>query len=74
MVYYTGDIHGLRIEVVMFCLQFNLTAEDTLIVLGNVGTDYGFPDEGCYYDIYTISRSTEGHRGENIVFCFNYRR
>jgi len=40
MIYYTGDIHGSYREITAFCLEHNLSEEDTLILLGDVGANY----------------------------------
>lgn len=40
MVYYTGDIHGQKYEIVRFCKRFKLTKEDTIVILGDVGANY----------------------------------
>ena len=48
MVYYTGDLHGNPREVIDFCERQKLTEQDTLILLGDVGANYGLDkrDEG----------------------------
>jgi 3-oxoacid CoA-transferase subunit A len=38
--YITGDTHGDFRKVVRFCKQHNLTADDTVIVLGDAGINY----------------------------------
>ena len=40
MIYYTGDIHGDPREIVAFCNGKELTEQDTLILLGDVGANY----------------------------------
>ena len=40
MVYFTGDTHGSAFEVVRFCKRFNLTADDTIVILGDVGANF----------------------------------
>jgi len=40
MVYYTGDIHGSKYEVTRFCRRMNLTREDIIVLLGDVGANY----------------------------------
>lgn len=40
MIYYTGDIHGQKYEIVRFCKRFNLTREDTVVILGDVAANY----------------------------------
>lgn len=40
MIYYTGDIHGAPREIVAFCNGKELTEQDTLILLGDVGANY----------------------------------
>ena len=37
MVYYMGDIHGNPLPAVFACRQMNMTHEDTLVLLGDVG-------------------------------------
>ena len=44
MIYYTGDIHGSKLEIVTFCMRFQPTKDDTIIILGDVGANY-FGDE-----------------------------
>ena len=40
MIYYTGDIHGDKREIVRFAKRMNLTAEDVIVILGDVGANY----------------------------------
>ena len=40
MVYFTGDTHGSAFEVVRFCKRFKLTADDTIVILGDVGANF----------------------------------
>ena len=40
MIYYTGDIHGSTPEIVTFCARFQLTKDDTIVILGDVGANY----------------------------------
>ena len=40
MIYYTGDPHGSKQEITRFCNRLRLTSEDTVVVLGDVGTNY----------------------------------
>lgn len=40
MFYITGDIHGNPYEIEELCQKHNLTAEDTVIILGDVGANY----------------------------------
>lgn len=40
MIYYTGDIHGSSFEIVRFCQRMQLTAEDTIVLLGDVGANF----------------------------------
>lgn len=40
MVYYMGDIHGNPLPAVFACRQMNMTHEDTLVLLGDVGANY----------------------------------
>lgn len=47
MVYLTGDIHADPTPIEKFCKRMNLTAEDIIIILGDVGANYfcDFRDE-----------------------------
>ena len=40
MIYYTGDIHGKKNRIVKLCDEQNLTKDDTLVILGDVGANY----------------------------------
>lgn len=40
MIYYTGDIHGSRHEVMSFCSRVGVAADDTVVILGDVGANY----------------------------------
>jgi len=40
MVYYTGDIHGGKYEIVRLCKRMNLTSDDIVVILGDVGANY----------------------------------
>lgn len=40
MIYYTGDIHGKKSRIVNMCKEKNLTKNDTIIILGDVGANY----------------------------------
>ena len=40
MIYYTGDIHGSTLEIVTFCVRFQPTKDDTIVILGDVGANY----------------------------------
>ena len=40
MIYYTGDIHGAAYKIVRFVKRMNLTAADTIVILGDVGANY----------------------------------
>lgn len=40
MVYYTGDIHGSKFEIVRLCEKLKLTADDIIVILGDVGANY----------------------------------
>ena len=41
MVYYTGDIHGHEYEIESFCKRFKPTRDDIIVILGDVGANYG---------------------------------
>jgi len=40
MIYYTGDIHGSAVELQTFCKKMSLTADDVIVILGDVGANY----------------------------------
>jgi 3-oxoacid CoA-transferase subunit A len=40
IIYFTGDIHGSGFEVVKFCERYDLTAADTVVLLGDVGSNF----------------------------------
>ena len=40
MIYYTGDIHGQKFEVVRLAKRYNLTREDIIVILGDAGLNY----------------------------------
>ncbi len=40
MVYFTGDIHGYPWVVSKFCRKLKLTADDVIVLLGDVGANY----------------------------------
>jgi len=40
MTYLTGDIHGMPAKIQHFCRRMKLTAEDTIVILGDVGANY----------------------------------
>ena len=40
MIYYTGDLHGSNDEIIRFCEKHDLTDNDTVILLGDVGANY----------------------------------
>lgn len=44
MVYYSGDIHGDVERVALDVLRYGITAEDTIVLLGDVGVNF-FGDE-----------------------------
>lgn len=44
MTYITGDIHGVPWRIHKFAKKFNLTTDDTIVMLGDVGANY-FGDE-----------------------------
>ena len=40
MIYLTGDIHGNPMQVELFCSKMQLTEDDIIIMLGDVGVNY----------------------------------
>lgn len=45
MVYFTGDIHGRPWDILFSCRCYELTTDDTLVLLGDVGANYHGDDE-----------------------------
>lgn len=46
MIYLTGDIHGDQRQALWVIQKFGLTADDTLVLLGDVGMNYYGNDQG----------------------------
>lgn len=40
MIYYTGDIHGRKQEIVELCERYALAEDDIVVILGDVGANY----------------------------------
>ena len=40
MIYYTGDTHGGKTKIINFYHRMGLTAEDTIVILGDAGMNY----------------------------------
>lgn len=64
MVYYTGDIHGRPDVIVEFCNQYNLTTDDIVVILGDVGANY----YGGYKD-YDVKDALQGLKP--TIFCIH---
>ena len=72
-IYITGDCHGDFKKIEMFCAQYTTSFEDVMIILGDVGINFGFGiDEqhctGWFFEDYTVSTSYVFHgvvRGKN---------
>ena len=60
MVYFTGDTHGSAFEVV----RFNLTAADTVVILGDVGANF------CL-DERDIAMKMALHRLKPTILCIH---
>lgn len=46
MIYYTGDIHGEPNKILYYVSEYNLTSEDIIVILGDVGVNYFGNDNG----------------------------
>lgn len=55
MIYFTGDIHGYPWEVIRFCSRMNLTDDDIVVLLGDVGVNY-FEDYRGYARKESLSK------------------
>lgn len=64
MIYYTGDPHGSKYEITRFCNRMGLTVEDTIIILGDVGTNY-------YGDERDNELKKAFHRLKPTIFCIH---
>lgn len=62
MVIITGDTHGKMDRIVNLSKQQNLSDEDTIVILGDVGINY----RGAIYDEYKKSMLTEQ---KATIFC-----
>ena len=40
MIYFTGDIHGDPKRIIRFCKRMNLTKNDVIVILGDVGANF----------------------------------
>lgn len=40
MIYFTGDIHGNPMKIKFFCREHNLSSDDVIVILGDVGANY----------------------------------
>ena len=47
MIYFTGDTHGQTEKILGFIRRFQLTAEDTIVILGDAGFNYHKNDRGA---------------------------
>lgn len=64
MVYYTGDIHGSKFEIIRFCHRFHLTREDIIVILGDAGINY-------YNDERDIELKKEFARLKPTILCIH---
>jgi len=46
MIYYTGDMHGDANKILYYVSEYNLTSEDVIVILGDVGVNYFGNDNG----------------------------
>lgn len=46
MIYYTGDTHGQANKILSFADRFQLSMEDTIVILGDAGLNYYGNDRG----------------------------
>lgn len=64
MVFYTGDIHGSKVEVTRFCNRMRLTASDIIVILGDVGANYFGTDRD-------LELKRAFRRLEPTIFCLH---
>ncbi len=64
MVYYTGDTHGQPHKVENFCRKHELTSEDVIVILGDVGANY----YGDYRDNHI---KTALSKLPPVIFCIH---
>ncbi len=64
LIYYTGDIHGSKSEIVDFCKRFEPTEKDTIIILGDVGANF-------YQDLRDVKLKEAFAKLEPTIFCIH---
>ena len=64
MVFYTGDIHGSKYEILSFCERYNLTRNDIIVILGDVGANY-------YGDLRDDLLKTALNRVNPTILCIH---
>ncbi len=64
MISYTGDIHGSAAEITAFCMRFEPTENDTLIILGDVGANY-------YGDMRDSILKAQFSKLKPTIFCIH---
>ena len=55
MIYYTGDIHGVPWKICQFCKKIKPTADDVIVILGDVGANF-YGDERDNFCKYHLNR------------------
>lgn len=57
MIYYTGDIHGVPWKICQFCKKYKPTADDVIVILGDVGANFRGDDRDllCKYHLGRLS-------------------
>ena len=62
MIYYTGDIHGQKYDIVRFCKRNKPLKNDIIIILGDVGANYSL-------DIRDVELKTALDNLKPTIFC-----
>ena len=57
MIYYTGDMHGDVNKILYYVSEYNLTSEDVIVILGDVGVNYFGNDNGDKKKKRTLNKS-----------------
>lgn len=64
MIYYTGDIHGSKANIVNFCMYSNPSCDDIIVILGDVGLN-------LYGDKIDTRLKMEFSKLKPTIFCIH---
>lgn len=64
MIYYTGDIHGDESKILYFARRMELTEDDIIVILGDVGANYS-------RDLHDILMKLALSKVKPTIFCIH---